>query len=136
MPVPLSKQALIYLYDSFVKEIQQRKLPVQEKITEKQIDQLFGIIESSANVVFGIKRYKDIFQKVSFIIYSINKKHILMDGNKRFALVVGIYILDQYGIDTEQMSSADWEMLIMRAATDHMFTVKDIERYLKEKLKK
>jgi prophage maintenance system killer protein len=63
----------------------------------------------------------------------LNKQHVLTDGNKRFSLLVAVYLLEgSYSLVS--MSSNDWEMLIMRIASDHIYTKEDVVEYLKEKL--
>jgi prophage maintenance system killer protein len=55
--------------------------------------EIFGVIKSAANIVFGRKLYPTVLHQVAFILYTLNKKHILLDGNKRFSLLLILYIL-------------------------------------------
>ena len=132
----ISKQALIYLYDSFIKESISDDLPIQTHITDDQIERIHNLMLSAENSFFGLKPNKNIIEKVSFIINALNKNHILIDGNKRFSLLMAYYLLDTHGIDPKKISKKDWEMLIMRIATDREYTQKETFEFLTEKLKK
>jgi prophage maintenance system killer protein len=131
----ISKQALIYLYDQFVEESLIAELPVQDRIREDQIEKIYSIIENAENSFFGIKPNKSLLQKISHILCGINKQHPLIDGNKRFSLVIAIYLLEHVGKNSKKIAQTDWEMLIMRIASDREFDVKQTAEYLEEKLK-
>jgi prophage maintenance system killer protein len=129
----VSKQALIYLLDNFSYESEVKLLPYQKDVTKNQIEKMFSIIKSASTKIYGKVLYVSLIEKVSHIIYVLNKQHVLTDGNKRFSLLVAVYLLEgSYSLVS--MSSNDWEMLIMRIASDHIYTKEDVVEYLKEKL--
>ena len=130
----ISKQAIQYLYNDFVAESLKQTLPVQKELTSNQLNLIYNLTLRSTNSVFGFKKYGLRLEQVAFIIFNLNKQHILEDGNKRFSLILGIYLLDSAGIDYQKISRSDWEMLIMRIASDTIYSIKDTISYLKEKL--
>jgi prophage maintenance system killer protein len=130
----ISKQALVYLLELFVAQSVKNHLPCQKEYSVEQIDKLFSIIKSSSTKVFGEVRYVTLIEKISHIVYEINKQHILTDGNKRFSLLVALYLMDEKC--NSCLSKSDWEMLIMRIASDQIYTKEDVVEYLKEKLER
>jgi len=135
MKTLISIQAIHYVYAEFVKVGIANNLPVQNELPDEQLKKIFSIIKSAANTVFGKKLYPTIYHQTAFIIYQLNKQHILMDGNKRFSLMLAIYILDTSNIDYTKISADDWEMLIMRIAADQNYSLPKATKYLQKKLK-
>ena len=134
MKTLISVEAIQYIYDIYVAECTAKKLPAQNKLTEKQQTEIFGIIKSATNTVFGKKLYPTIIHQVSFILYSLIKNHILLDGNKRFSLILTLYILKENHINCAKMTSEDWEMLVMRIASDVNYSLDKTIKFLKHKL--
>jgi prophage maintenance system killer protein len=130
----LSRQSLVYLYDKFRQMSQADAQPFATQLTEEQLDRLYGIIKGASTGFFGKVPFRDVLSKVAFVINGINRNHVLIDGNKRFSMIVALYLLDINHITHSKISQNDWEMLIMRVATDSKFTVRRIREYLKEKI--
>ncbi|MDR1453281.1 MAG: Fic family protein [Candidatus Margulisbacteria bacterium] len=134
MKTLISSEAIQYIYADYVVVCAQKNLPAQERLTEKQQAEIFGVIKSAANVVFGKKLYPTVLQQAAFILYTLNKRHILLDGNKRFSLMLVLYILHEYKIDDTKMSTDDWEMLIIRIAADVNYSLEKTTAFLENKL--
>jgi prophage maintenance system killer protein len=132
----LSKQALVYLYQQFIANSLSLNLPVEKYIADHQIEALFSIILQAGNAVFGRKLYPSVIHQIAFILFETVKKHILVDGNKRFGLFLALNLFDSNRMEHTQMSPDDWEMLVMRIASDSNYTVKDTYFFIKKKLKK
>ena len=135
MKTLISIQAVYYVYAEFVKTSRVNKLPIQDTLSDKQLEKIFGIIKSATNTVFNKKLYPTIYHQTAFIIYQLNKQHILFDGNKRFSLMLATYILDIHNIKHTKMSTDDWEMLIMRVAADSNYSLDKTAKYIQKKLK-
>ena len=133
MKTLVSSETIQYIYDIYVAECLAKNLPAQNKLTEKQQTEIFSVIKSASNVVFGKKLYPTILHKVAFIIYSLNKRHILLDGNKRFSLLLTLYILRENNVNHTKMAIDDWEMLIMRIATDVNYSLEKTTIFLQRK---
>lgn len=130
----LSRQAIQYIYQDYVDECLKKGLPAQQQLSETQLEKIFGVIKSAANAVFGKKLYPTIYHQVAFIMYQLNKQHILTDGNKRFSLLLALYILEMHKIHHSEMSMEDWEMFVMRIAADNKYSLEKAVVYLKKKL--
>ena len=131
----LSKQAIFYLYQQFVTESLHQGLPVQNSLNQSQIDLVFSIMQQANNTVFGLKLYPTFYHKIAFILFEIIKKHIFVDGNKRFALLLTVYLLENLTFEKWTISREDLEMLVMRVASDTHYTLDDARAFLKLKLK-
>ncbi len=134
MKTLVSSEAIQYIYDSYVTQCLAKKLPAQEKLTAKQQADIFGVIKSAANAVFGRRLYPTIFHQVAFILYTLNKRHILIDGNKRFSLMLALYILQEQGVAHTKMTADDWEMLVIRIAADTNYSIDKAVHFLNKKL--
>lgn len=134
MKTLISSEAVQYIYDIYVAECLAKNLPVQNKLTEKQQAEIFGVVKSAANVVFGKKLYPTILHQIAFILYTLNKKHILLDGNKRFSLLLALYILKENNINHTKMAVDDWEMLVIRIAADVNYSLEKATAFLRRKL--
>ena len=131
----ISIQAINYIYKDFVADCLARKIPVQAELSESQLEKIFGIVKSASNAVFGKKLYPSVIHQAVFILYQLNKQHILTDGNKRFSLLLALYILDINQVGYAKMNQEDWEMLVMRIASDPVYSLSEAIAYIRKKLK-
>lgn len=134
MATLLSKQALVYLFESLMEKSMESHQPFQTVLTDEQLDKLFAIIQRANQTIFGTKQHPTTLEQISFIVFQFNKHHILSDGNKRFSLLIALYLCSEYDIPCHKMSPSDWEMYIMRIASDSHFTLTQATDYLREKL--
>lgn len=129
----LSIKVIQFIYSEFVEACLTENLPVQRELSEKQLERIYSIIKSAKNAVFGIKLYPSIYHQVAFVLYQINKQHILLDGNKRLSLMVALYILDDHKIDHTKMHPKEWEDLVMMVAGSK-HSLAETTKHLQEKL--
>lgn len=59
----------------------------------------FGKIESTLEHIQNDTYYPSFEDKLTHLVYSINKSHAFCDGNKRSSLALGAYFLELNGYD-------------------------------------
>ena len=134
MAILLSQQAIVYLFESCQQESIARKESFPVHLAEQDLDRLVSVIQSADQSVFGVKTNDNLVKQISHIVFHLNKQHILSDGNKRFSLLIALYLCEQNQLPHNKMSAADWEMYIMRIASDSQFSKEQATEYLEEKL--
>ncbi len=134
MAILLSKQAIVYLFESCQQESAVRCESFPEQLTDLDLNRLFSVIESADQSVFGVKTNDSLIKQITHIVFHLNKQHVLSDGNKRFSLLVVLYLCEEHYLQHNKMSASDWEMFIMRVASDSHFTKEQATEYLAEKL--
>jgi len=58
-----------------------------------------GNLESPLNHVQNDDYYASLEEKLTYLVYSINKNHAFNDGNKRSSIALGAYFLELNGYD-------------------------------------
>ncbi|MGB3221856.1 MAG: type II toxin-antitoxin system death-on-curing family toxin [Desulforhopalus sp.] len=58
-----------------------------------------GNLESPLNHIGNDDYYPDIEDKLTHLVFSINKNHAFVDGNKRSSIALGAYFLELNGYD-------------------------------------
>lgn len=58
-----------------------------------------GQLESPLNHVQNDDYYPTLEEKLTYLVYSINKNHAFNDGNKRSSIALGAYFLELNGYD-------------------------------------
>ncbi len=58
-----------------------------------------GLLESPLGHIQNDEYYPDIEDKLTHLVFSINKNHAFIDGNKRSSLALGAYFLELNGFD-------------------------------------
>ena len=86
-------KVIISLAEEFFNKIELYKEDPFPKCSEAEIDALAKCCE---RVEWGY--YKDIYEKLSALIYNICKGHFLTNGNKRAATLVFILIIIKYNL--------------------------------------
>lgn len=81
-----------------------------------------GSLEATLQFIRNDQYYPDFFDKLTHLMYAINKNHSFIDGNKRASIVVSAYFLeinfiDQFFIDIFIKESENLALLI---AQDYM----------------
>ena len=135
MAILPSRQAIVYLFESCQQESIARRESFPKHLSEQDLERVVSVIQSADQSVFGVKTNDSLIKQISHIIFQMNKQHILSDGNKRFSLLIALYLCEQNQLTHSKMSAADWEMYIMRIASDGQFSKEQATEYLEEKLK-
>ncbi|MDB2384746.1 Fic family protein [Endozoicomonas sp.] len=58
-----------------------------------------GLLESALDLMENDDYYPNIATKLTYLVYSINKNHAFIDGNKRSSIALGAYFLEINGYD-------------------------------------
>ncbi|EGQ8650149.1 type II toxin-antitoxin system death-on-curing family toxin [Vibrio cholerae] len=58
-----------------------------------------GLLESPLNHIQNDDYYPEVEDKLTHLVFSINKNHAFIDGNKRSSLALGAYFLELNGFD-------------------------------------
>lgn len=61
--------------------------------------QNIGLIEGALGLIQNDDYYPDIEDKLTHLVYSVNKNHAFLDGNKRSSIALGAYFLELNGFD-------------------------------------
>ena len=95
-----------------------------------------GILSESTLhfMIFRVSKIRNIFRRASTILHAIGSQHPFVDGNKRTALIVAENILGQQGYYIAADENAIVEFML--AVASYKFEPDDIEKWLKEHVKK
>ncbi len=58
-----------------------------------------GLLESVLNHIQNDMYYPEFEDKLTHLVYSVNKNHAFRDGNKRSSIALGAYFLEINGLD-------------------------------------
>lgn len=94
-----SVSSLKITYNDCINVINKLKFGENSKIFALEKDNgLDSIINNIYQSFYNVDVYKSIEEKASNFLYLITKDHVFVDGNKRIAATLFIYILDFYNI--------------------------------------
>lgn len=81
------------------------------------------VLESILFPIFGEHRYPTVYAKAAALCYTISRRHVFNDGNKRTALLAAIIFLELNGFDLS-IDHEEWEETMVSVAKGET----DIER--------
>lgn len=59
-----------------------------------------GNLESPLEHIKNDEYYPDLEHKITHLVFSVNKNHAFIDGNKRTSIALGAFFLELNGLDT------------------------------------
>jgi death-on-curing family protein len=101
-------------------------------------DNLDALIKLPQSDYFGVEQYPSLESKAAIIFYTLNKKHLFLNGNKRMSvacLIIFLFI-NKKDLNVEQNDLTDKALWLAQTSYNHNFDEikENIENWLKEKV--
>lgn len=99
---------------------------------------LDALIKTPKSSYFGFEQYPTIASKAAIVFYTLNKKHLFLNGNKRLSVACLIIFLFINGkklrVDTGEMTAKALELAKTSYDSDFKDVKKDLEEWIGSRL--
>ena len=107
-------------------------IPPFSMANEHNIDALIKLPQSS---FFGMEQYSTLESKAAIIFFTVNKKHIFPNANKRFSVLCLSVFLEANGKELNVSADELTKKALWLAQTTHTHNFDDIKQELEEWIK-